>query len=282
MKKNLILLITEIMLAVTMLSGCVTETKSNQFSDDETEIADNYFVDKENGQTAEGETNDSTDKDINDENTVNDKYDILIVSETDGLNVRKGPSTSYSSLGTLDEGDMASFEGIEGNWYKTIYKQQEAYVSVSYCSLAKFEKGSQQIEDIICVGKTLLGHPYVWGSERYLYSNGTINKNFKQGEFDCSALTQYAYYIGAGIKLDVTTRTQVLQGNEVELSDLKRGDLMFFTNSSRYYNTGIERVGHVAIYLGNNYILHTASDHAVIEEISSTRWNYFITAKRFI
>lgn len=282
MKKNLILLITALMLAVTMLSGCVTETKSNQFSDDGTEIADNYFVDKENGQTAEGETNDSTDKDINDENTVNDKYDILIVSETDGLNVRKGPSTSYSSLGTLDEGDMASFEGIEGNWYKTIYKQQEAYVSVSYCSLAKFKKGSQQIEDIISVGKTLLGYPYVWGSERYLYSNGTINKNFKQGEFDCSALTQYAYYIGAGIKLDVTTRTQVLQGNEVELSDLKRGDLMFFTNSSRYYNTGIERVGHVAIYLGNNYILHTASDHAVIEEISSTRWNYFITAKRFI
>ena len=281
MKKNLIFILTALTLAVIILSGCVAETQSNVFSDGGTEAADNYFVNKENGQTAEGETNNGTDKDTNDDN-INDEYDILIVSETNGLNVRKGPSTSYSSLGTLDEGDMASFEGIEGNWYKTIYKQQEAYVSVSYCSLAKFEKESQQIEDIISVGKTLLGYPYVWGSERYLYSNGTINKNFKQGEFDCSALTQYAYYIGAGIKLDVTTRTQVLQGNEVELSDLKRGDLMFFTNSSRYYNTGIERVGHVAIYLGNNYILHTASDHAVIEEISSTRWNYFITAKRFI
>ena len=166
------------MLAVTMLSGCVTETKNNQFSDGGTEAADNYFVNKENGQTAEGETNNDTDKDTNDDN-INDEYDILIVSESNGLNVRKGPSTSYSSLGTLDEGDMASFEGIEGNWYKTIYKQQEAYVSVSYCSLAKFEKESQQIEDIISVGKTLLGYPYVWGSERYLYSNGTINKNVR-------------------------------------------------------------------------------------------------------
>ncbi|MDE7208316.1 MAG: C40 family peptidase [Clostridia bacterium] len=44
----------------------------------------------------------------------------------------------------------------------------------------------------------------------------------------------------------------------------------------------MERVGHVALYLGDNYILHTASDHAVIEEISAKRWSYFIVAKRFI
>ena len=54
---------------------------------------------------------------------------------------------------------------------------------------------------------------------------------------------------------------------------------MFFTNASRKNNTGIERVGHVAIYLGGNYILHTASDHAVIEPISATRWSYYITTR---
>ena len=69
---------------------------------------------------------------------------------------------------------------------------------------------------------------------------------------------------------------------EIHAKDLNRGDLMFFTNSSRYYNSGIERIGHVAMYLGENRILHTASDYAIIEEISSTRWNYFITAKRVI
>ncbi len=59
-------------------------------------------------------------------------------------------------------------------------------------------------------------------------------------------------------------------------------DVLFFTNASRYDLTGTERVGHVAIYLGSNYILHTASDHAVIEPISEKRRSYFIEARRLI
>ena len=86
------------------------------------------------------------------------------------------------------------------------------------------------------------------------------------------------FYKGCGALLDVTSRKQFTQGSAVD--ELKRGDLMFFTNSYGINKTGIERVRHVGIYLGNNYILHTASDHAVIEEISPTRWSYFIAARR--
>ena len=218
------------------------------------------------------------------ENLSQIKYDTLILSKTDNLNIRSGPSTSSTVLGIINKGDMISFSGKENSWYTTVYKQRKAYVSASenLTCLYNFPIASEAIEKVIEIGKTLIGYPYVWGSERYLYSNGTLNSSFKQGKFDCSALMQYIYYIGAGIKLDVTTRTQVLQGMEIHAKDLKRGDLMFFTNSSRYYNSGIERIGHVAMYLGENRILHTASDYAIIEEISSTRWNYFITAKRVI
>lgn len=44
----------------------------------------------------------------------------------------------------------------------------------------------------------------------------------------------------------------------------------------------VERIGHVGIYLGKNYILHTASDYAVIEPISSFRWSYYILSKRVV
>ena len=57
---------------------------------------------------------------------------------------------------------------------------------------------------------------------------------------------------------------------------------MFFTNESRKDKTGVERIGHVAMYLGDNLILHTASDYAKIEQISSVRWSYFIQAQRMI
>ena len=93
---------------------------------------------------------------------------------------------------------------------------------------------------------------------------------------------QYMFYKGANKLLQVNTRTQVSQGKKVSKSDLKRGDLMFFTNESRKNNTGIERVGHVALYLGDNYILHTASDYAKIEQISQTRWSYYLSARRMV
>ena len=93
---------------------------------------------------------------------------------------------------------------------------------------------------------------------------------------------QYMFYKGADELLQVNTRTQVYQGTTVAKSELRRGDLMFFTNATRKNYTGVERIGHVAMYLGNNYILHTASDYAKIEQISPTRWSYYIQTQRII
>lgn len=211
-------------------------------------------------------------------------YSYMIRSNTSSLNIRSAPNTSSTIVGKMDKGDMLRYEGEQNGWYKTVYKQKTAYVygGNNYAYIVKMKQAEEKIENIIAVGEELMGYPYVWGSQRYHWGNGKLNSNFVQGEYDCSALMQYMFFIGAGINLDLTTRTQVLQGREVANGDLRRGDLMFFTNSSRYNNTGVERIGHVALYLGDNYILHTATDFAVIEEISSKRWSYFIVAKRFV
>ena len=93
---------------------------------------------------------------------------------------------------------------------------------------------------------------------------------------------QYIFYKGASELLQVTTRTQVVQGQYVSKSELRRGDCIYFTNESRQNLTGVERVGHVAVYLGDNYILHTASDYARIEKISTARWKHYLEARRFV
>ena len=209
-------------------------------------------------------------------------YTAMIKSNTNALNVRSTPSTGGQVLGTLDKGDMVRYEDLQNGWYKTVYKERTAYVSASHASVTYMQQASDKVESVISVGEELLGYPYVWGSQRYHWGNGVINSAFIPGQFDCSALMQYIFFKGAGVVMDLNTRTQVLQGVKVDPSDLQRGDVMFFTNDSRVNNTGVERVGHVALYLGNNYILHTASDHAVIEEISAKRWSYFIVAKRFV
>ena len=95
-------------------------------------------------------------------------------------------------------------------------------------------------------------------------------------------LFAYIFYHGADTIIGSHTRAQVKPGKYVKADELQRGDCLFFTNEDRQYNTGIERVGHVALYLGNNYILHTASDYARIEKITASRWKFFIEARRFI
>ena len=205
-------------------------------------------------------------------------------SLVDGLNVRSGAGTGYPSLGMLDKGDMVAYIARNGNWYETRYRGKKAYVSAreEYTTIYETERADERTERVIEVGCALLGTPYVYGATRLHNGEGIFLKGFNENEYDCSGLMQCIFYYGAGEYLSVTTRTQVLQGTGIEKGDIRRGDLLFFTNDSRRNKVGIERVGHVALYLGDGYILHTASDHAVIEKISEKRWSYFICARRIL
>ena len=207
---------------------------------------------------------------------------IYIKSKASGLRIRSGAGSSYSVIGSIEKNDLLLFDGVKENYYVTKYKEQIGYVHADYCQLVEISQSNSQVEKAISFGASLLGYPYVWGSQRYHWGNGVINKNFVNGEFDCSAFVQYIYYKTNGVLLDVTSRSQSTNGVVVKDGDLKRGDLMFFTNASRKNKTGIEKVGHVGIYFGDNYILHTASDYAVIEPISSLRWSYYLHARRVV
>ena len=200
----------------------------------------------------------------------------------DGLNVRSGAGTGYGAFAQAEKGTLLLYAGKSGNWYETVYLGKRAYVSAEsrYTELLKLATGSENTEKIIAEGAALLGTPYVYGAVRLHDGKGNLLKSFTAAEFDCSSLMQYIFYKGAGILLDVNTRTQIKQGEKVAWEDIARGDLLFFTNASRQNRTGIERVGHVALYLGGNYILHTASDFAKIEQITPLRKSYFIEARR--
>lgn len=209
---------------------------------------------------------------------------VVYVSVTgSGVNLRSGPGTNYKSVGTAQYDTRYAYLGKSGDWYKIYNLNKTAYVSAKYSKLVEMESsGNDTIEAVIAEGTKLLGAPYVFGAARYHYGNGTLLSSFDSTKYDCSSLMQYIYKIGADVNLQMTTRTQIYQGTTVPLKELKRGDLMFFTNSTRKDNVGIERVGHVALYLGGNWILHTASDYAKIEQISATRWSYYIQSQRVL
>ena len=90
--------------------------------------------------------------------------------------------------------------------------------------------------------------------------------------FDCSGFVQYVFR-EHGVVLPRTSRQQAQVGQAISrsLSALEVGDLLFFaTNGSR--------INHVAIYAGNNQILHSSSSNGGVayDNLSTNRGQWFV------
>lgn len=121
-------------------------------------------------------------------------------------------------------------------------------------------------ERVIQEGLKYLGTPYQFNSDRS--STAT---------FDCSDFVRRAYYDATGKWIPGNSRTQadfVRQNGKVTTNwrNLRRGDLMFFADPA----TG--RINHVAIYMGNEQILHATSTNGVnVQQMN----NYYNTRFTF-
>ena len=93
-----------------------------------------------------------------------------------------------------------------------------------------------------------LGTPYVWG--------GTTPSGF-----DCSGFVQYVFRAN-GVSLSRTSQQQFRNGVSVNKSDLRAGDLVFFTT----YGPGAT---HVGIYVSNNTMIHSGSRGIVYTDITN-------------
>lgn len=98
---------------------------------------------------------------------------------------------------------------------------------------------------VIAAAERWLGTPYQYGGN-------------SKGGTDCSGLTTMAFLDGAGIKLPRSSNEQAGVGKAVKPSDLRPGDLVFFTNKK-----GGGRINHVAIYAGDGCILHATTSLGV-------------------
>lgn len=110
-------------------------------------------------------------------------------------------------------------------------------------------------DEVIKEAKKYLGYRYV--------SGGASPRGF-----DCSGFTSYVYG-KVGKSLPRTTTGQASVGTKVSKSNLKRGDLLVFSNT---YRSG---VSHVGIYLGNGQFIHSANPRVGVEinQINSGYWS---------
>lgn len=119
-------------------------------------------------------------------------------------------------------------------------------------SASPSSKISTQREQLIALGKTLIGTPYQWG--------GMTPKGF-----DCSGFVSYLYQKQHGITLPRSSNDQF---NQLKATDTPAaGDLVFFRSKSG-------RISHVGLYLGNGNMLHSpqSGETVRIESMEKPNW----------
>lgn len=112
-----------------------------------------------------------------------------------------------------------------------------------------------------------LGTPFSWGGGNPAGPSRGIGRGAGTVGFDCSGLTLYAWS-RAGVKLGHYTGTQFRQGKRVRLSDLRRGDLVFFGG-------GTGDPTHVGLYLGNGIMIHAPKTGDVVKKTDFLDSTYY-------
>jgi cell wall-associated NlpC family hydrolase len=108
--------------------------------------------------------------------------------------------------------------------------------------------------------------------DSYLGTRYTYGGSAPQTGFDCSGFVQFVYGRN-GITLPRTSRQQATAGRSMPTKldgNLRAGDLLFFSQSG-------DVVNHVAIYVGNDRILHSSSSGGGVryDDLSTARGKWF-------
>jgi len=97
-------------------------------------------------------------------------------------------------------------------------------------------------EDVAMQARRFIGVPYLWGG------------NTVKG-LDCSGLVWLCWHMN-GVELPRNASAQAREGEQVPLDELQPGDLIFYGRAASEEKP--MAVTHVAIYLGDNHIIHAA------------------------
>lgn len=186
------------------------------------------------------------------------------------LNVRSGPGTSYSRIGSLRDGTQVELLEQEGGWYRIRSGALMGYVFAEYV-LPEEEAQAEPVpaaaedgqapalppeaeaqaepskgEQVAAYAETLLGKPYVYGGSG---PNG----------FDCSGFVYYVYG-HFGVTLNRGASGQMSNGKAVEREELRPGDLVFFQDG-----TVTTAASHVGIYVGEDRFIHASTNSNCVQ-----------------
>lgn len=106
---------------------------------------------------------------------------IGTVSVNSTLNVRKGPETDYSVIGSLKNGEKVAITGQTGGWYKIKYNNGDGYVSKQYVTVTNNTQEVNEAVDSIVVYNNYVDKRAAEYLADYLHCPTTSEDNYKVG-----------------------------------------------------------------------------------------------------
>lgn len=185
-------------------------------------------------------------------------YKIVYVAG-DGVNLRTGPGTGYSSVAVLPKNTKLKCTGKKNGWMKVKYKKRICYISAS---LTSTEKGTaapantqtQENTNAAAGSQTALAirSRAIAAARARLGDLYSQSKRNLPGYADCSSLLRDVFLTAAGVNIGETTNGQmaVLASYKKPLSALQAGDILMKIQPGS---------NHVGIYIGNNQYIHASS-----------------------
>lgn len=189
----------------------------------------------------------------------------VAIAQTDGLNVRTEPNTDSGVMTQVLKGEELEYVAtLEDGWVQVSIDDETAYVSAEYVVVEDkldtaitmtellYGQGVSDVRvDLVEYAKQFLGNPYVWGGT-------SLTRGADCSGFVLSVFKKY------GVTLSHSSRAQANEGTKISFSDMKPGDLVFYSNGSGTIN-------HVAIYIGGNQVIHASSPKSGIK---ISQYNY--------
>ena len=191
--------------------------------------------------------------------TYEEALEQLYIRVTQGpLNIRSGPGTGYSKVGSLAKGRCVKVVSVQSGWYQI----EQGYVSAAYVEETDYTPAaaSGKGQELANIALQYVGYSYVYGG------------GSPRVGFDCSGLVQYAC-AQLGYSINRTASAQLQNGVTVSWDELAPGDLVFFKKPG---STTSKPVTHVGMYIGSGQFVH-ASDYGVGVIVSNLSDAYYTT-----
>lgn len=116
--------------------------------------------------------------------------------------------------------------------------------------------GAAAGEQAVAAARGELGQPYQWGGA-----------SRADGGYDCSGLTSFAWKQAGVTTMPRTSRAQWAWVEKITKSELRPGDLVFYSSAGPYGT-----VSHVAMYAGDGTLVHARNSSMPVREDQLDRY----------